>query len=252
MRERFLFGILFSVFSIVHIHAQTSGTLTVNLTTAQTATATFAPKNILAIWIEDNSGKFVKTLLAYANTRKTYLNTWEASTTLAGSVYNTVDAVTGATLTSHGTRTCSWNGKDYSGKLVADGTYKVWMELTDQNATGNYTSFTFIKGSANQKQTPTDVLPSFKSITIDWSTTVTSVDPELTRSNTVVIYPNPGYGVFKVLAENIKWIDVYSISGEAILSGTYPVFDLTSKPNGIYFVKVNTGKNTVVKKIIKN
>jgi nitronate monooxygenase len=56
---------------------------------------------VVAIWVEDNQGNFVKTLLAYAQNRKTHLNTWEASTTAAGIPFNTVDAITGATKTSH-------------------------------------------------------------------------------------------------------------------------------------------------------
>jgi len=48
------------------IIAQTNGTLAVSVTTSSTG-GNYAPRNIVAIWVEDNSGKFVKTLLAYAN-----------------------------------------------------------------------------------------------------------------------------------------------------------------------------------------
>lgn len=252
MRKRSLLGLLCAFFLTIQLHAQTTGTLTVTVTTAQTATAVYAPKNILAIWIEDNSGKFIKTLMAYASTRKAYLTNWGTSTNAIGSAYNIVDAVSGATLSSHSTRTCSWNGTDYSGKVAADGSYKLCMELTDQHIASNYTSFMFTKGSANQSLTPPDVLPSFKSIAISWFTKVTQVNPELAKSNAVVIFPNPGKGVFKVLAEDVLGVEVYSISGETILKGNSPVFDLSSKPNGIYFVKVETVQNTVVKKIVKN
>ena len=81
--------------------AQTEGTLTVSLTTSS-AGGNYSPRNIVAIWIEDDNGNFVKTLMAYANVRKTHLNTWEASTSAAGSIYNVVDAITGVTKTSHG------------------------------------------------------------------------------------------------------------------------------------------------------
>lgn len=252
MRGRIFYVLAFLFFCVFQVKAQTTGTLTVTVTTAQTATGTFAPRNILAIWIEDGSGKFVKTLLAYANTRKTYLNTWEASTTTAGSAYNSVDAITGATQSTHGTRTCSWNGTDYSGKAVADGSYKVRMELTDQNATGNTASFTFTKGTTNQNLTLADVLPSFKAIKINWSTTVTSINPGITQSNAAFVFPNPGSGTFTVLAESVSQIQVFSISGELILKGNTPVFDLNGKPNGIYFVKILTGSDTVIKKVIKN
>lgn len=250
MRRRYTIIVLLFIF--VQVQAQTGGTLTVSVTTAQTATATFAPKNILAIWIEDNSGRFIKTLLAYANTRKAYLTKWGTSTSSAGSAWNIVDAVSGATQNSHGTRTCSWNGTDYTGKMVADGDYKLCMELTDQHTSTNFASFAISKGTSNQKLTPNDVLPSFKSLSIGWSALVTSVSAGLTQSNAVLVLPNPGNSVFNVLAEPVTQVDVYRISGEKVLSVTQPVFDLSHQPNGVYLVKIKSGKTTAVQKVIKN
>ncbi|MBN2237274.1 MAG: DUF2271 domain-containing protein [Bacteroidales bacterium] len=93
--------------------AQTEGELVVNTSTSSSG-GNFAHKNILAIWIQDDAGNFVKPLLAYAQTRITYLNTWQAKTKAAASEYNRTDAITGATQRSHGTRTCSWNGKNFN------------------------------------------------------------------------------------------------------------------------------------------
>ena len=149
MRKIALISFLFLT-SISWVCAQTEGTLNVSAATSA-AGGNYAPKNIVAIWVEDNQGNFVKTLLAYAQARRTHLNTWEASTTAAGSPFNAVDAITGATKTSHATRTCTWNGTDVNGALVADGTYRLRMELTDKNATGNFSTFTFIKGPAADK-----------------------------------------------------------------------------------------------------
>lgn len=248
--RRNLLILLLSFFCIAQIHAQTNGTLAVSVTTSSTG-GNYAPRNVVAIWIEDNSGKFVKTLLAYANTRITHLNTWQASSLAAGKEFDKIDAISGATQSSHATRTCQWNGTDYAGKLMADGDYKVRMELTDKNATGNVASFTFTKGATTQKQTPTGV-PSFSSVTLNWSTTVTAIDPELTNSNTVVVYPNPGHGIFNVLGENIIGLKVTSLSGKVVCISQTPVFDLSDQPNGIYFVSIKTDQTTVVKKIIKN
>jgi hypothetical protein len=232
------------------ISAQTNGTLSVSVTTSSTG-GNYAPRNVLAIWVEDSSGKFVKTLLAYADKRKTHLNTWEASTTTAGSVFNSIDATTGATQSSHATRTCTWNGTDYNKKVVADGDYKLRMELTDKNATGNTASFTFTKGPDAQKLTPADVLPSFKTVSLNWASSVTEIAPELTQSNTFIVYPNPGTGQFTVLGENIRSIIVTDLSGKIVFSGQTPVFDLTAYPKGIYLVSIKTDHETVVQKIIK-
>ena len=249
MIKKLLFVLLVFCFSVDLISAQTVGILSVSVATSSTG-GNFAPKNIVAIWIEDNSGKFVKTLLAYADKRKTYLNTWEASTTTAGSAFNTTDAVSGATQPSHTTRACTWNGTDYNGKQMPDGDYKLRMELTDKNATGNIASYTFSKSTTEQKLTPADV-PSFSSVAISWTAIVTAIDPEITR-NSISVYPNPGSGQFKIKSNNFQSLQVSNITGNVILISQFPFFDITDQPKGIYFVSVKTNQTTVIKKIIKN
>lgn len=241
--------VVFVCFCGLLAQAQTQGTLNISVTTSSTG-GNYAPRNILAIWIEDGSGKFVKTLLAYADRRKQHLNTWEASTNAAGSMYNSVDAITGATKSSHGTRTCTWNSTDYTGIIAADGEYKVRMELTDKNATGNIASFNFTKGTAIQKLTPSDV-PSFSSVTLDWTNTVTSINQKWNGSNSIVIYPNPGRNKFTILGEDVKSIIVRNLTGKVIYRSNNPEFNLSGKPNGIYFVTVESNKTTVIRKIIK-
>jgi len=134
------------------------------LVSAVTSTAggSYSPRNVVAIWIENSSGAFVKTLTVKAAARKSDLTGWESS-----SKGNTVDATTGATLSSYGTIYGTWNGTDVNGSIVADGTYKVCMELTDKNGSGNFSTFTFTKGSVADTQNP-DNVPSFSSISIKW------------------------------------------------------------------------------------
>jgi len=248
--RRNLLILLVLFFCITQMQAQTNGTLAVSVTTSSTG-GNYAPRNVIAIWIEDSSGKFVKTLLAYANTRISHLNTWQASSLAAGKEFDKTDAISGATQSSHAIRTCQWNGTDYAGKLMADGDYKVRMELTDKNATGNVASFPFTKGATVQKLTPVSV-PSFSSVTLNWSTTVTAINTEATHSNIIIIYPNPGNGIFNVLGENIISLKVTSLSGKVVCTSHIPVFDITNQPPGIYFVSVKTDMTTLVKKIIKN
>ncbi|HJV78648.1 MAG TPA: DUF2271 domain-containing protein [Paludibacter sp.] len=140
----------------------TAGTLTVSALTSS-AGGSYAPRNIMAIWIENSSGVFVKTSLAYAAARIQYLTNW-----VSNSSKNVVDATTGATLSSHATRTATWNATNVSGVVVPDGTYKVCMELTDKNGTGNFSTFTFTKGPAAVTLTPTNVA-SFSNISIVWT-----------------------------------------------------------------------------------
>jgi hypothetical protein len=249
MKKKVLILLLFCLFGSL-IEAQTTGTLSVSVTTSSTG-GKYAPKNIVAIWVEDNSGKFVKTLLAYANTRKAYLTNWFTATHAAGKDYNITDATSGATKSSHAVRSCTWNGTDYSGKLVADGDYKIRMELTDKNSTGNYSGFTFTKGPTAQKLAPANV-SSFSSISLDWSGTITGFSQETVGRNAFLVYPNPGNGTYNVHAENFNSLEVFSLSGNSVFKSQTPAIDISSRPKGIYLVSIKTRQGTVFEKIIKN
>lgn len=156
----------FYLFFVINLFAQTAGELTVKTTTS-TAGGRYAPANCVAIWVEDGSGNFVKTLMTYAQKYMKYLTYWAQTTSASGSQYNTVDAITGASADNFATYILTWDGTDVDGNLVADGTYYVCMELTDKNATGSYSTFAFTKGTTVDTQTPANV-PSFANNSIEW------------------------------------------------------------------------------------
>lgn len=228
--------------------AQTEGELNVTLTTSN-AGGNYNPKNIVAIWIEDDAGNFVKTLMAYAQNRRTHLNTWEASTSAAGSAFNTADAITGPTKTNHATRTCSWNATNIAGEIVMDGDYEIWMELTDKNSTGNYSHFTITKGETAQTITPTNV-PSFESISLNWVPETTSIDQDNIVNN-IITYPNPTSDNFSVIGDNIDFIEVFAITGKTVYKGKSNKIDISEQPAGYYFVKITTNNKSIYKKVQK-
>lgn len=229
--------------------AQSTGNLLVNTTTKETG-GNYAPKNILAIWVENGNGNFVKTLVAYANTRKKYLDTWEASTNIAGSVYNTVDAVTGATRTSHGTISCSWDGFDYKGNEVEDGTYNLRFELTDKNSTGNVASFGFSKSGVYQEQTPADV-PSFVSTSIKWEpASIMGLEVKV-KQNEMQITFNSSSGQLSVLGVTVKKLEIYNYAGQLVLSSSTSDANLANLHEGIYIVVVKSDTKMYSKKIVK-
>lgn len=249
MKKIYLTYIIFCFVSTT-LWAQTPGELTVSVATSETG-GKYAPRNIVAIWIEDDDGNFVKTLLAYANTRKTHLNTWQASTSAAGSEFNVVDAITGATKSSQGTRLCSWDGTDVDGELVQDGVYHVWMELTDKNSTGNYSSFSFTKSNIAENLTPNNV-PSFGSISIDWEPDETTVISETGITDNVIIYPNPGTGRYTIEGKNIQEIEIRTIDGKLISKTENTSIDISNQPNGVYVVVIKTDNEKIVERLIKN
>ncbi|MHB9140444.1 MAG: DUF2271 domain-containing protein [Paludibacter sp.] len=140
----------------------TPGILSVSTLTSS-AGGPYAPRNVLAIWIETSSGKFVKTLLVYAAERK-----FDLTNFMSNSSGNATDAITGATQSSHKTRTCTWNGKDTSGNLVANGDYKLCMELSDTNGTGTFKTITFAKDTIATSLSPGN-MSCFSNISIKWT-----------------------------------------------------------------------------------
>lgn len=228
------------------IRSQTLGTLTVTTTTSN-AGGNYAPRNIVAIWIEDEQGNWVKTLLAYAATRKTHLNTWEASTTAAGSPFNVADAITGATRNSHDVRTCTWNATNINGTVVPDGVYKVRMELTDKNATGNFSTFTFTKGPQGVTHTPSNV-PSFSSISINWEPNTISTEDNLI--DLVNIYPNPAAGIFRITGAGIIEVQVWSSSGILVKESRDSIINLSGCAEGIYYARIKTDRGFTTRKLI--
>jgi len=237
--------LLLTLFTSVSF-SQTQGTLTVSTLTSATVGAAYDPDNIMAIWIVNSSGTFVKSLLVYAATRQQYLYTWIAS----NSSLNKVDAITGATQTSHGTRVCSWNGKNVNEVVVPDGTYTVKMELTDKHAQGNLGSFAFVKGPGSQTLTPAAV-PSFASINIKWNPLATGLD-EVPISDLYSVYPNPTNSTIFIAGNDILEVEVSSINGSHILSSKLPYIDLSVLTKGVYLVTIKTKAGTAVKKVEKN
>jgi len=229
------------------LQAQTPGELAVTATTGS-AGGNYAPRNILAIWIEDADGNFVKTLMAYAQNRRTHLNTWQASTAAAGSEFDVTDAITGATRNSHANRSAMWDATDFNGNVVPDGEYKLWFELTDKNGTGNFGSVGFSKTNEAQLINPFD-LPSFTAINIQWQPD-NSVGLDdfgrnkdffgLDQNNHIVNVSYPGY--FEIA--------VYDLSGHLLLASNQNKLNLSHLSKGIYIIVITAEGSISAKKIV--
>lgn len=247
IKKRIVF-ILFILFALTTF-AQTEGALKVALSTAETG-GKYAPRNVMAIWIENSSGEFVKTLLAYGEKRKTHLNNWQEATKNAGSEYNVTDAITGATKSSHSSRSCLWDGNDYNGIPVNDGSYKLCFELTDKNETGNYTVIDVNKGNDVYTLTPSDE-PSFKSIQIDWLPTQETGFNLISNNSHINVYPNPTNGLIEIHGKQIDKVEISDNKGNIIFSGKQNYFDLSNFAHGVYFIQITTFDGIVSKKIVK-
>lgn len=129
-----------------------AGTVSITLTTTPNG-GSYAPKHVVAVWIQNQGGTFVKTIGRWAATRKSSLVAWN---TAAGA--NDADAISGATIATHtAPLTLTWNLLDKASAEVPDGTYTVRMELADSNSStagqNHQGTFTFVKGATAQTQT---------------------------------------------------------------------------------------------------
>jgi len=265
MKKRLLnfAGLLVAFLISISTFGQTSGTLTFSFTTIAHS-GYQGTKNVLAVWIQTNSGAFIKTFYRYAGSQtKDHLPTWavnaggSSSNCLAASC-NVVGATTGATLSGATTKTLTWDGKDASGNLVADGTYKVSIQETwDHGNTGTTTrSFTFTKGTNVDTQTPaTDA--NFTSINLNWQPT----SADVSESTTIVssVFPNPSAdGMFNVTFEKASLIKVIDMMGKQVASvevknnETSKVIDLTAVTNGNYLMQIFNGAMFKEHKIMIN
>jgi len=143
------------------------GSLRVAVTTTPNG-GPYAPRNIVAVWVEGNGGTFIKTIDRWAATRKQHLIAWNQA---AGT--NDVDAVSGATRQNHNTPlSITWDLTDRTNAVVPDGTYTIRMELADSNAsqaTQNHQgTFTFTKGATADSQTNLSN-GGFNNVSIDFS-----------------------------------------------------------------------------------
>jgi hypothetical protein len=127
--------------------------LAVTVTTV-TDNGNYSPENVGAIWIANGSGTFVKTLEVWAKARISHLNLWNSATTAAGLSRNTVDAITGASLSSYRTHMDSWNCTDTTRAVVPDGAYRVYFETADSNSGGPNGYVDFTKSSSQLNLSP--------------------------------------------------------------------------------------------------
>jgi hypothetical protein len=126
----------------------------------------FAPKNVVAVWIQGSGNAFEKTIARWAGERAQYLVAWNAASG------TDTDAISGATRTSHtGRLTAQWDLTDAAGLPVPDGTYTIRLELADQNATlaeqNHQAIFTFEKNGTASTQSVAG--SGFLNVTIEYT-----------------------------------------------------------------------------------
>ena len=175
--------------------AATDGSATFSVRTRSTGDE-YENRHIIAIWVTDSSGNFVKTLMAFAESRRTHLNRWQAASDPDYDVTGVPDALTGATISSHQTHVVTWDCRDRSGVVVPDGDYRLRVEMTAKNSSGPATpidAIHFTKGPAAVSFSPSSVTYNSRIVFTDMSFAYT---PVAVSHNIAVSTPAVGSPVF--------------------------------------------------------
>ncbi len=257
-----------ALFFTANTFAQTAGTLNFNFTTLNQGTS----KCVMAVWVENSAGLFIKTKIRYlGNGTSDHLPVYGVKS--GGSAYdamsgNIVDATTGPTRSSSttpvawGPKSLSWNGTNVAGTIVADGVYKVWVEAAWNDGDPDIhdyinTGYSFTKGIAINSTIPaSDAV--LNAMTLVWTPSALSLDS--VYKTKVAIYPNPSNGVVNVQYKNIPVsnIDVVNVLGQVVKSvkidssksETSQSIDLSGNANGLYIINVSTNETSSSYKVV--
>lgn len=133
--------------------------------TTKTQGMKYAPKNVGAVWVEDTNGKWIHTLEYWGGfPNGTHLTRYSKA---GGPDYELffgtpatpvpADTISGATLNMHKAHTGEkWNLKDSKGTVIADGNYRVVIEVTEDAVTGTPQEVPFTKGPMPVTMMPAD------------------------------------------------------------------------------------------------
>lgn len=66
----------------------------------------------------------------------------------------------------------------------------------------------------------------------------------------VAVYPNPAHDKLFVNAENVQHVDIYSITGQMVMSATESEINVSDLEAGMYFVRVKCGESIYTERVI--
>jgi hypothetical protein len=259
---RFLLPVAIGMIMLKSTAQNTPCNVTLNFTTITTNNGC-APKNVLAVWVEDDAGNFIRTVKLNAEKRKQYLYTWNDE-----SAGNTVDAVTGATRTSHNAENIVWDGKNISKTVVPDGVYKLFIEFTEEHAQGPVLIIPFTKNTSNSDSTLANQT-NFTNINLEYViNSVTDINNASSNSSGFSVFPNPLTNESKIQINVDKNttanLYLYSLNGQIVaklgqfgliagdnLIGITSVYGNNKIPAGTYLLRLEYNREIKILKLVK-
>ncbi len=187
-QRKVFYPLLLCVFAVAggNLAIAADANLRIRFTTTMTGSE-YSPKHIHVVWLASSSGSFICTAgtdvgsnkrSVWAHDRKDKFQTWwdEGS---QSDRQNDIDARTGATQTGAKSYDFNWNFKKLDGTPIADGTYRLYFELTSDNdgSPRNYTYVTFTKGASSWSNGPY-TQGGYNNIRLDYTPQTVTVSTE--------------------------------------------------------------------------
>ncbi len=252
----FLVAILFCATTI---KSQTVGTLTFKIGETSHSATYSGTKRCFAVWIEQNTTGttwvYTKSLIVKGKgTPSNHIPTWKTS---SASDVTGISSTSTLTWTAGALQTATWDGKNVSGAIVADGNYRVAIEETwDHGTSGTKVAyFPFTKGATVVNTTPTDA--SFTGITLAWAPTLAA--DAFVKGPEVVVYPIPSKGIFNIdFKSDVKNIQVIDMNGKVVYneevteatSASTKNVDLSRFDAGFYMMNISDNNGTSTYKLV--
>ena len=118
--------------------------------------------------------------------------------------------------------------------------------FTDHEANSQHSYRYTVTGRTNYVESnPSNI------VYVDWTTDVS----EDLDNQSVILYPNPTNGQVTIEADGLRQIKVFNVSSQVvsnqIVHDSRIVIDLSTEPQGCYFIEIMTDNNCVTKKIVR-
>ena len=93
-----------------------------------------------------------------------------------------------------------------------------------------------------------NVLAELSSLNV--SCNATGINSLYTFENNFSVYPNPSSSQINISGKNFSNAELFSVDGKKVLHGNQKVLDVSNISSGIYFLKIISKENILMKKII--
>lgn len=232
--------------------------LTFNFTTGSYY-GRYAPRHCIAVWVTDENGDYVKSL--QLNGRVPYYRIMLAHWVKA-SDWDSTDAVTSASIRNHTSHTVTWDLTDINGQRVPNGSYKLWVEQTEDNS--------MQPGSVPLAELDLEIsdqsyAETFEDVVFKSRKSIYDMDMELYIDGSPIIYKEKQVSKatsFIVQKNSIQLkgfsgkefsAQILNARGQELFKGTSKngAFPIELLPQGVYYIKATINSESIIQSFRK-